>query len=152
MYESLGIKLTNYVKASSYVANSRIIRDFRDANFSFKNYRVLDLASTELVKSDEANDSLNSWKIISDTCVTKDCDISVKRHLVSFVAKKVRPFFGVVEPKDKDKDKKNISVTYKETAYNCVIVIDRLKGKKTFSFSHIFQSDKTTCCLSEKCK
>lgn len=269
LYEALDIKLKNYSKANSYIANARIIRDFRNENFTFKNYRVLDLASAELSESDEANARIikweivsdtcatrkydqtvksqkhcyltpnvhpffevvgfkvgdkkyilvtyedteytceikgfpsknqkniiihlvfnkikpfeaylkdlsekelltqklvfdktdsdkyilsmqddeaiqvngasNSWKVVSDTCVTKDCDDTVKKNLRSFVAKKVHPFFGIVAPKDKDKDEKYISVTYKETAYDCKISIYRHLGRNYFDFFLVFSSIK----------
>jgi len=141
LYEALGIKLNNYTKANSYIANSRIIRDFRDANFSFKNYRVLDLVSAELEgkmregepdylsledieaeKDVDANQSY-SWRWISDTCVTKDCDVTIKRYVGCTLPKLALEFFGVTG--FKAGDRKYISITYEGTKYSCEIVTTR---------------------------
>lgn len=131
LYKSLGIKLTKYTKASSYIANSRLIRDFRDANFSFRNYRVLDLASVEFnlsLEDIEAEKDVDinqsySWRRISDTCVTKDCDVTIKRYVESTLPKLALEFFGVAG--FKAGDRKFISVTYEGTKYSCEIVTTR---------------------------
>ncbi len=44
----LGIKLKNKSDLTNYVSNTRKIKAFRDENFSFKNYRVIDLCSSSL--------------------------------------------------------------------------------------------------------
>lgn len=44
----LGIKLKNKSDLTNYVSNTRKIKAFRDKNFSFKNYRVIDLCSSFL--------------------------------------------------------------------------------------------------------
>ncbi|MPL90318.1 hypothetical protein SDC9_36366 [bioreactor metagenome] len=143
LYESLGIKLTNYTKASSYIANSRIIRDFRDENFSFKNYRVLDLASVildeelrggresivfEKTGSDEYNLNLeqevykkrySNWHKVSETCITKDCDRAIKQAFVSALPQFGYPFFGVEGLKEGEN--KFISIMYEREMYSCEI-------------------------------
>ena len=45
---ALGIELNSRSKLETYVDNCRKIKAFRDANFSFKNYRILDMAAWEL--------------------------------------------------------------------------------------------------------
>lgn len=42
IYEPLGIILNNPGKLTSYIANCRRIKEFRDANLKVKNYRILD--------------------------------------------------------------------------------------------------------------
>lgn len=44
----LGINLKNKSDLTKYVSNTRKIKAFRDENFSFKNYRVIDLCSSFL--------------------------------------------------------------------------------------------------------
>lgn len=44
----LGINLKNKSDLTNYVSNTRKIKAFRDENFSFKNYRVIDLCSSSL--------------------------------------------------------------------------------------------------------
>lgn len=48
IFAALGIELKSRGKLETYVDNCRKIKDFRDANFSFKNYRILDMAAWEL--------------------------------------------------------------------------------------------------------
>lgn len=48
IFAALGIELKSRGKLESYIDNCRKIKAFRDANFSFKNYRILDMAAWEL--------------------------------------------------------------------------------------------------------
>lgn len=48
IFEALGIHLDARGKLETYIENCRKIKIFRDANFSFKNYRILDMAAWEL--------------------------------------------------------------------------------------------------------
>lgn len=48
IFAALGIELKSRGKLESYIDNCRKIKAFRDANFSFKNYRILDVAAWEL--------------------------------------------------------------------------------------------------------
>lgn len=151
LYRSLGIKLTNFTKADSYIQNSRIIRDFRDENFSFKNYRVLDLASVlldEKIKNGRENiveieypaydmeldadkKQSNNWHNVSETCITKDCDITLKRYFVSTLPTFAYPFFGVEV--FKKGDSKFISILYEGVKYSCKILAPRTtKTKNTY--------------------
>ncbi len=51
IFEALGIKLNEPQKASSYIDNCRAIRNYRDKNFGFKNYRILDIAAWNVDKN-----------------------------------------------------------------------------------------------------
>ncbi|MDD2411237.1 MAG: hypothetical protein PHV81_06215, partial [Candidatus Methanomethylophilaceae archaeon] len=66
-----------------------------------------------------------SWRIASDTCITKDCDITVKKYFGSTLAQIVYPFFEVTE--FKEGDKRSISVTYEGARYSCEITSTRPK-------------------------
>lgn len=48
IFAVLGIELKSRGKLDSYIDNCQKIKTFRDANFSFKNYRILDMAAWEL--------------------------------------------------------------------------------------------------------
>ena len=48
IFAALGIRLTARGRLETYIENCRKIKAFRDANFSFKNYRILDMAAWEL--------------------------------------------------------------------------------------------------------
>jgi hypothetical protein len=58
IFELLGIKLYKYKKVQTYINNCREIKKYRDNNFKFKNYRILDIAM---------------WSI--------DGDFDIKKHL-----------------------------------------------------------------------
>jgi hypothetical protein len=47
VYDSLGIELIKPEKAVYYIENLRVIKDYRDKYFSFKNYRVMDIVEEE---------------------------------------------------------------------------------------------------------
>lgn len=48
IYEYLGVKLDNKVSIHTYIDNCRIIKEFRDSNFTIKNYRIFDNAARQL--------------------------------------------------------------------------------------------------------
>ena len=48
IYSALGIQLESRKKLETYVDNCRKIKAFRDGNFSFKNYRIMDMAAWDL--------------------------------------------------------------------------------------------------------
>ena len=58
IFAALGIDLKSRSKLETYVDNCRKIKAFRDANFPFKNYRVLDMAAWELGKEHNATKRL----------------------------------------------------------------------------------------------
>lgn len=55
IFEALGIKLRKKTEIDTYIKNCRAIKKFRDKNFSFKNYRVFDIAARELPKFAESS-------------------------------------------------------------------------------------------------
>ena len=48
MFDAVGLKLKKKNSIGTYISNARIIREFRDKNVDFKNYRVFDYASRVL--------------------------------------------------------------------------------------------------------
>lgn len=58
IFAALGIALESRGKLETYIENCRKIKSFRDANFSFKNYRVLDMAAWEFGKEQNATKRL----------------------------------------------------------------------------------------------
>ena len=51
VYQSLGIGLKNTDDITQYIPNCRLILDFRETNFKFKNMRVFDVLSWELLNA-----------------------------------------------------------------------------------------------------
>lgn len=51
VYFKLGIKLDKNITPKNYIANIRKIRDFRNNNFTWKNYRIMDLLTREIEKN-----------------------------------------------------------------------------------------------------
>lgn len=47
LYYELGIKIDNKITLENYIKNTRIIREFREDNFKWKNYRNFDLMKVE---------------------------------------------------------------------------------------------------------
>ena len=48
IFEAVGVKLKKRTEVTTYIANCRAIRAFRDKNFDFRNYRVFDVAQWKL--------------------------------------------------------------------------------------------------------
>lgn len=48
IYEYFGLAIKYKGKVESYIANCRLVKEFRDKHFEFKNYRVLDLAARSI--------------------------------------------------------------------------------------------------------
>ena len=61
IFAALGIELKSRGKLETYVDNCRKIKAFRDTNFSFKNYRILDMAAWEL-SSDPIRRIISQYK------------------------------------------------------------------------------------------
>lgn len=53
IFEFLGISLVHPKESTSYISNCRAIKAYRDSNFSFKNYRILDLMAWEIEGDDK---------------------------------------------------------------------------------------------------
>ncbi len=68
IYEALGIALDHPTDIETYIANCRKIREYRDDNFAFKNYRIFDLYARKIDASyndeifDDAEDVANEYK------------------------------------------------------------------------------------------
>ncbi|AWK51607.1 hypothetical protein DIC82_11480 [Clostridium beijerinckii] len=58
-YEKLGIKLEKPKDTSNFIKNIRIIKEYRDKYFSFKNYRLIDIAKIEEEEPIEIIDNVN---------------------------------------------------------------------------------------------
>ncbi len=56
VYDYLGINIDKSLGINTLVESSKKIRDFRDTNFNFKNYRVMDLMGEKLTPLDEVVD------------------------------------------------------------------------------------------------
>ena len=61
IFAALGIELKSRGKLETYVDNCRKIKAFRDTKFSFKNYRILDMAAWEL-SSDPIRRIISQYK------------------------------------------------------------------------------------------
>lgn len=50
IFEALGLDLDKLYDETAYISNTRKIKEFRDANLPYKNYRILDMAAWDLDK------------------------------------------------------------------------------------------------------
>jgi len=60
LYKKLGLDLKRPLDIKTYAENVRIIKKFRDENFSFKNYRVIDLYLDYHFSEEEDNSTIVS--------------------------------------------------------------------------------------------
>ncbi|MFT5872279.1 MAG: hypothetical protein ACI8WT_001209 [Clostridium sp.] len=74
VYDSLGIKFIKADKAATYIENARVIKNYRDKYFKFKNYRIMDIVVEEdKIKPDEINTILgreNPVTVVKELSVT----------------------------------------------------------------------------------
>lgn len=52
IFEKLGIKLSKTYSETTYIENSRKIKEYRDSNFNWKNYRIFDKENFESLQGD----------------------------------------------------------------------------------------------------
>lgn len=71
IFAALGIELDARSKLETYISNCRKIKAFRDANFSFKNYRILDMAAWEL-SADPIRQIIHQYKESFDTWFSQE--------------------------------------------------------------------------------
>lgn len=71
IFAALGIELKSRGKLETYVDNCRKIKAFRDTNFSFKNYRILDMAAWEL-SSDPIRRIISQYKASFATWIPQE--------------------------------------------------------------------------------
>ena len=77
IYSALGIPLESREKLETYIDNCRKIKAFRDANFSFKNYRIMDMAAWELT-ADPMQRVLSQYKESFDAWFPEDHPVQIQ--------------------------------------------------------------------------
>ena len=77
IFEYLGLDLNKPKSIGTYIENCRRIKEYRDANFSFKNYRILDLAARKIVTDQRETDHTN----VSKQSNKEDVDVALNTIL-----------------------------------------------------------------------
>mgnify|MGYP000894465483 CR=1 FL=1 len=62
IYLYFGIELERVSDLSKYIGNCRKVKEFREKNFTVKNYRIFDLAARKLGKGDKEYDAIDFEK------------------------------------------------------------------------------------------
>lgn len=65
IYLYFGIELEKVSDLSKYIGNCRKVKEFRDKNFTVKNYRIFDLAARKLGKGDKEYDAIDFEGIVA---------------------------------------------------------------------------------------
>ena len=65
IYLYFGIELEKVSDLSKYIGNCRKVKEFRDKNFTVKNYRIFDLAARKLGKGDKEYDTIDFERIVA---------------------------------------------------------------------------------------
>ena len=97
IFEVLGVDLVKRDNIETYIDNCRKIKAFRDQNFSYKNYRIFDMAAwkvKEFVISHPTG-QFDSWEIVSEDVARKTCDKFFFQYHGSGVPQDIRWFFNV---------------------------------------------------------
>ena len=95
IFEVLGVKLVKKDNIETYIDNCRKIKVFRDKNFSYKNYRIFDMAAWKVKEYVISHPTglFESWEIVSEDVVRKSCDKSFFRDHGFGVPQDIRWFF-----------------------------------------------------------
>ncbi len=99
IFEVLGVKLNKRDNIETYIDNCRKIKAFRDANFSYKNYRIFDIAAwrvAEYAKKHEYG-KFGKWEVMSETVARLDCTGGGLALKQASVPSELRWFFRVSE-------------------------------------------------------
>ncbi len=120
VYEKLGVNLTKSSKIETLIDNCRIIKDFRDTNFKFKNYRIFDIMPWTINgNSEHSIGKIASWEVINDDIARKLCDKSFFSYRGSAIPVKVLWFFKADSLNTGEK--KEVSLVYDGIEYKARI-------------------------------
>ena len=75
IFEVLGVQLNKRDNIETYIENCRKIKAFRDANFTYKNYRIFDIAAWKIAEYAKKHEygKYGYWEILSETEARLDC-------------------------------------------------------------------------------
>ena len=75
IFEVIGVDLYKTNNLDTYIENCRRIKAFRDANFSYKNYRIFDIESWKLAEYAKRHEhgKYGNWEILSESTARLDC-------------------------------------------------------------------------------
>ena len=76
IFEVLGVDLEKKDNLETYIDNCRRIKVFRDKNFSYKNYRIFDMAAWKVKEYviSHPTGQFGSWEIVGEDVARKNCD------------------------------------------------------------------------------
>ena len=96
IFEVLGVDLIKRDSIETYISNCRKIKAFRDQNFSYKNYRIFDMAAWKVKDYviSHPTGQFDSWEIIDEDNARKTCDKSFFQYKGSGIPQAIRWFFG----------------------------------------------------------
>ena len=75
IFEVLGVQLNKKDNIETYIGNCRKIKAFRDTNFSYKNYRIFDIAAWKIAEYAKKHEygKFGYWEIINESVARLDC-------------------------------------------------------------------------------
>ena len=75
IFEVLGVQLNKRDNIETYIENCRKIKAFRDANFTYKNYRIFDIAAWKVAEYAKKHEygKYGYWEILSETVARLKC-------------------------------------------------------------------------------
>ena len=134
VFEVLGVQLVKPNALETYVENCRRIKDFRDQNFTCKNYRIYDIESQNLDKFHIKHEygKFDSWEIIDENVAKKNCDKSFFAWHGSGIPQAIRWFFEVEELQPGDR--KNLTLIYDGSEYGAYIQRESITLARTRIF------------------
>ena len=99
IFEVLGVQLNKRDNIETYIENCRKIKAFRDANFSYKNYRIFDIAAWKVAEYAKKHDygQFGNWEVLNESTARLCCKAGeLELHMAS-IPVELRWFFRVSE-------------------------------------------------------
>ena len=99
VFEILGVQLNKRGNIETYIENCRKIKAFRDANFSYKNYRIFDIAAwkaAEYMKKHEYG-KFGNWEVLNESVARLHCTSGELVLKQASFPSEIRWFFRVSE-------------------------------------------------------
>ncbi len=97
IFEVLGVKLYKRDNIETYIENCRIIKEFRDRSFLYKNYRIFDIAAWQIedYAKEHEHGVFGAWEVVSEVVArTEYNDSLIYDHCVD-IPKEILWFFRI---------------------------------------------------------
>lgn len=97
IFEVLGVKLYKRDNIETYIENCRIIKEFRDRSFLYKNYRIFDIAAWQIedYAKEHKHGVFEAWEVVSEVVARTEYNDSLIHYHCVDIPKEILWFFRI---------------------------------------------------------